>query len=215
MHWSYCSLALSHRYVLMISIKSSSWVVLMGPHSCDSFIFLSLHDYYLLLVFVFFKSCFFGIRRWKFLYFDESCMIHAWLIKIQKFPSPNTKKQDFMHDSSKYKNFHLLIPKNKIWRTQKQAANILFNMAGFSWISMTQPFFFKYSQKKLHISSVRVKYGTSFVCAKSDLYPTLTIVMLYGISCWLLTCWIVLKTSNDIFTFWIISWLWLDPSRWN
>ena len=195
MHWSYCSLALSHRYVLMISIKLSSWVVLMGPHSCDSFIFLSLHDYCLLLVFVFFKSCFLVLGDGNF------CILmnRAWI----------------MHDSSKYKNFHLLIPKNKIWRTQKQAANILFNMTGCSWISMTQPFFFKYSQKKLHISPVRVKYGTSFVCAKSDLYPTLTIVMSYGISCWLLTCWIVLKTSNDIFTFWIISWLWLDPSRWN
>ena len=29
------------------------------------------------------------------------------------------------------------------------------------------------------------------------------------------TCWIVLKIIKDIFTFWIVSWIYLDPGRWN
>ena len=41
--------------------------------------------------------------------------------------------------------------------------------------------------------------------------PALTLDLPYEI----LTCWIVSKITNDIFTFWIVSWIWLDPSRWN
>ena len=34
-------------------------------------------------------------------------------------------------------------------------------------------------------------------------------------SLWLVACWIVLTIVNDIFTFWIVSWIWLDASRCN
>ena len=30
-----------------------------------------------------------------------------------------------------------------------------------------------------------------------------------------LICWIVLYITKDTFPFWLISWVWLDPSRWN
>ena len=30
-----------------------------------------------------------------------------------------------------------------------------------------------------------------------------------------LTCWIVLQIIKDMFRFWIVSWIWHDPSRWN
>ena len=72
---------------------------------------------------------------------------------------------------------HILV---QYWHTDLRNDEIMCLILQCHQTSLSHDHLFpKYSQKTLHISPMRAKYGVSFVSWKSDLYPALCIVTLY------------------------------------